>query len=29
MFGKCSNFKKNGHRRAVQMYICKDCGWRL
>ena len=26
IFCKNSNVKKNGHRRSVQMYLCKDCG---
>ncbi|MGP1351333.1 MAG: IS1/IS1595 family N-terminal zinc-binding domain-containing protein, partial [Hoylesella marshii] len=26
MFCNSSNVKKNGHRRSVQMYSCKDCG---
>ncbi len=26
IFCKSSNVKKNGHRRSVQMYLCKDCG---
>ena len=28
IFCKSSNVKKNGHRRSVQMYLCKDCGGR-
>ncbi|WP_428842331.1 IS1/IS1595 family N-terminal zinc-binding domain-containing protein [Prevotella veroralis] len=26
MFCNSSNVKKNGHRRNIQMYLCKDCG---
>ena len=26
IFCNSSNVKKNGHRRSVQMYSCKDCG---
>ena len=26
IFCNSSNIKKNGHRRNVQMYLCKDCG---
>ncbi|WP_458692624.1 IS1/IS1595 family N-terminal zinc-binding domain-containing protein, partial [Prevotella nigrescens] len=26
MFCNSSNVKKNGHRRNVQMYFCRDCG---
>ncbi|WP_441294667.1 IS1/IS1595 family N-terminal zinc-binding domain-containing protein [Hoylesella saccharolytica] len=26
MFCNSSHIKKNGHRRSVQMYLCKDCG---
>ena len=26
IFCNSSNVKKNGHRRNVQMYLCKDCG---
>ncbi|WP_444511686.1 IS1/IS1595 family N-terminal zinc-binding domain-containing protein, partial [Prevotella nigrescens] len=26
MFCNSSNVKKNGQRRNVQMYLCKDCG---